>query len=98
VIRRFLNNFWCFAPFESKIIKLFSIGKKSQKYLNFYLIFQGDSGGPLVIYEEDGLPTEVGINSFVTSFGCESRWPGGLTRVTSFLQWLETNAGVTIRP
>ncbi|XP_059479424.1 brachyurin-like isoform X2 [Neocloeon triangulifer] len=61
-------------------------------------ICSGDSGGPLVIYEEDGLPTEIGINSFVTSFGCESRFPGGLTRVTSFLGWLETNAGITLRP
>jgi secreted trypsin-like serine protease len=58
----------------------------------------GDSGGPLVITEADGLPTEVGITSFVSSLGCESGGPAGFARVTEFLDWLETNAGVTIRP
>jgi chymotrypsin len=58
----------------------------------------GDSGGPLVITESDGLPTEVGIVSFGVSLGCESGWPAAFTRLTTYLDWLETNAGVTIRP
>jgi secreted trypsin-like serine protease len=58
----------------------------------------GDSGGPLVITESDGLPTEVGIVSFGTSLGCEAGAPEVYARVTRYLDWLETNAGVTIRP
>ncbi|CAB3365331.1 Hypothetical predicted protein [Cloeon dipterum] len=58
----------------------------------------GDSGGPLVFYEDDGLPTEVGIVSFGSSAGCESGAPAAFTRVTEYLDWLEINAGVTIRP
>jgi secreted trypsin-like serine protease len=58
----------------------------------------GDSGGPLVVTESDGLPTEVGIVSFGTSLGCESGYPEVYARVTRYLDWLETNAGVTIRP
>ncbi|XP_059486759.1 brachyurin-like [Neocloeon triangulifer] len=58
----------------------------------------GDSGGPLVITESDGLPTEVGIVSFGSSAGCESGAPAAFARVTEYLDWLETNAGITIRP
>jgi len=58
----------------------------------------GDVGGPLVITEADGEVTEVGIFSFDSSLGCESGYPAGFTRVTQYLNWLETNAGVTIRP
>ena len=58
----------------------------------------GDSGGPLVITESDGQATEVGIVSFGSSAGCESGAPAAFTRVTEYLDWLETNAGVTIRP
>ncbi|KAF4520238.1 hypothetical protein B566_EDAN009963 [Ephemera danica] len=59
---------------------------------------RGDSGGPLAIYEADGLPTQIGIVSFVASAGCESGFPDGLTRVTYYLDWLEFNAGIPIRP
>jgi secreted trypsin-like serine protease len=58
----------------------------------------GDSGGPLVITESDGLPTEVGIVSFGSGAGCESGAPGVFARVASYLDWIETNTGVTIRP
>jgi len=58
----------------------------------------GDSGGPLVITESDGEVTEVGIVSFGSSAGCESGAPAAFTRVSEYLDWLETNAGVTIRP
>ncbi|XP_059479434.1 brachyurin-like [Neocloeon triangulifer] len=58
----------------------------------------GDSGGPLVITEADGEVTEIGIVSFGSSAGCESGAPAAFTRVSEYLPWLETNAGVTIRP
>ncbi|CAB3372510.1 Hypothetical predicted protein [Cloeon dipterum] len=58
----------------------------------------GDSGGPLTIVEPDGLRTQVGTFSFVSGAGCESAGPNGYARLTKYLNWLETNAGVTIRP
>jgi secreted trypsin-like serine protease len=58
----------------------------------------GDFGGPMVITEADGLPTEIGVASFGSAFGCESRAPVIFARITKYLDWLETNAGVTIRP
>jgi secreted trypsin-like serine protease len=63
-------------------------------------VCNGDNGGPLVITESDGLPTEVGIVSFgyYESYSCKSGAPAGFTRVSEYLDWLETEAGVTIRP
>jgi len=58
----------------------------------------GDSGGPLVITESDGIVTEIGIVSFGSSAGCESGAPAAFTRVSEYLDWLETEAGVAIRP
>ncbi|CAB3365334.1 Hypothetical predicted protein [Cloeon dipterum] len=58
----------------------------------------GDSGGPLVIQESDGEYTEIGIVSFGSVDGCESGAPAAFTRVTEYLEWLEINAGVALRP
>jgi len=56
--------------------------------------FQGDSGGALVFREDDGRDTEVGIVSFGHKDGCEAGYPAVFTRVTSYLDWIETNTGV----
>nr|CAD7610293.1 unnamed protein product [Timema genevievae] len=56
----------------------------------------GDSGGPLVILETDGLYTEVGIVSFGTK-DCPVGNPAAFTRVTSFLDWISINTGLSIR-
>ncbi|KAF4528990.1 hypothetical protein B566_EDAN015193 [Ephemera danica] len=58
----------------------------------------GDSGGALVFYELDDMPTAIGLFSFGSSAGCESNSPTAYTRITSYLAWLATNAGVVIRP
>ncbi|XP_064546279.1 serine protease 3-like [Drosophila montana] len=52
----------------------------------------GDSGGPLVLESSGKL---IGVTSFVSSSGCESGLPAGFTRVTSFLDWIKTNSGVS---
>ncbi|XP_069700742.1 brachyurin-like [Periplaneta americana] len=56
----------------------------------------GDSGGPLIYGESDGLYTQVGIVSFGSSYGCEQGYPAVFTRVTSYLQWIESNTGIYI--
>ncbi|XP_059491203.1 brachyurin-like isoform X2 [Neocloeon triangulifer] len=58
----------------------------------------GDSGGPLVYTEADGVKTQLGVVSFVSSTGCASGNPSGYARVTSFLNWISTNTGIVIRP
>jgi secreted trypsin-like serine protease len=59
---------------------------------------QGDTGSPLTITESDGQMTLVGVSSFISSAGCEANAPHGYCRVSCYLDWLEQNAGVTIRP
>ena len=58
-------------------------------------MFQGDSGGALVLNNGNGY-TQIGVVSFVSSAGCASGYPSGYVRVTSYLDWLRTNAGVAI--
>ncbi|KDR14792.1 Brachyurin, partial [Zootermopsis nevadensis] len=55
----------------------------------------GDSGGPLVI-EIDDAYTQIGVVSFGAAAGCELGYPDGFARVTSFLDWIETNSGIKI--
>ncbi|XP_043063731.1 serine protease 1-like [Drosophila ficusphila] len=51
---------------------------------------QGDSGGPLAL---DG--TLIGITSFGSPDGCEVGEPAAFTRVTSYLDWIKENSGVS---
>ncbi|XP_022218701.1 brachyurin [Drosophila obscura] len=55
-------------------------------------ICSGDSGGPLIL--ADGSNTLIGATSFGIALGCEVGWPGVFTRITSYLDWIETNSGV----
>ncbi|XP_049851880.1 brachyurin-like isoform X1 [Schistocerca gregaria] len=55
----------------------------------------GDSGGPMVI-GSTGSYTLIGVVSFVSVAGCESGAPSGYARVTSFLDWISSTAGVSI--
>ncbi|XP_030386347.1 serine protease 3-like [Scaptodrosophila lebanonensis] len=52
----------------------------------------GDSGGPLTLASDGKL---IGVTSFVSSAGCESGAPAGFTRVTSYLDWIKENSGVS---
>ncbi|XP_060523287.1 serine protease persephone-like isoform X2 [Cylas formicarius] len=49
---------------------------------------QGDSGGPLQIQKKDGSYAIVGIVSY--GAGCGGKTPGVYTRVSRFLNWIET--------
>ena len=57
--------------------------------------FQGDSGGPLV-YVEHGVHTQVGIVSFGSTAGCQLGYPVGFTRVTSYLNWIQSVTGISV--
>ncbi|KAL9701984.1 hypothetical protein quinque_005425 [Culex quinquefasciatus] len=58
---------------------------------------QGDQGGPLTVSDPDGGTTQIGIFSFLSMLGCNSNWPAVFTRLTPYLQWIETNTDVVIR-
>ncbi|KNC23985.1 Serine proteases 1/2 [Lucilia cuprina] len=53
----------------------------------------GDSGGPLVLASSKTL---VGVTSFVSTAGCESGAPAGFVRVTSYLDWIQENTGLSL--
>ncbi|XP_067007159.1 brachyurin [Anabrus simplex] len=55
----------------------------------------GDSGGPLVIVSGSSY-LQIGVVSFVSSRGCTSGAPSGYARVTSYLSWISSNAGISI--
>ncbi|KAH8380327.1 hypothetical protein KR009_010026 [Drosophila setifemur] len=52
----------------------------------------GDSGGPLVLHEGN---RQVAIVSFGSSAGCLSYSPKGMTRVTSYLDWIREHTGIS---
>ena len=67
------------------------------KFHNFTcLVPQGDNGGPLVYLENDGIYTQVGIGTFLVIVGCDSAYPAGFTRVTSYLSWISAKTGIAI--
>ncbi|XP_059476708.1 brachyurin-like [Neocloeon triangulifer] len=60
-------------------------------------VCNGDSGGPLTVVDTDGLPTQIGLVSFGSSVSCMIGYPQAYTRLTSYLDWLVTKTGVTLR-
>ncbi|CAB3366150.1 Hypothetical predicted protein [Cloeon dipterum] len=57
---------------------------------------QGDSGGPFVLREKDKKYTQFGLVSFGSSQSCTG-FPGGFTRVSSFLGWISEKTQLAIR-
>ncbi|CAD0204184.1 unnamed protein product [Chrysodeixis includens] len=57
---------------------------------------QGDSGGPLVHIGADGIPTLIGVTSFVAGdpFGCHSGFPAGFIRPGHFHSWFKQISGI----
>ncbi|XP_021201516.3 brachyurin [Helicoverpa armigera] len=48
----------------------------------------GDSGGPLTLYR-NGVPTLIGVSSFVARAGCQLGHPSAFARVTSFINFIQ---------
>ncbi|CAK1552383.1 unnamed protein product [Leptosia nina] len=62
-------------------------------------VCQGDSGGPLVHKNRWGVPTLIGITSFVASArhgGCHSGLPAGFIRPGSFHAWYQQVTGLNL--
>jgi secreted trypsin-like serine protease len=56
----------------------------------------GDSGGPLNYDDGRGVYCTQGVTSFGSSAGCEVGYPDGFTRLTHYLEWIETTTGIVI--
>ncbi|XP_050553036.1 trypsin-7 isoform X1 [Spodoptera frugiperda] len=90
-----ISNQACGSTFTSGIIIETSICAR------FYNVTsqstcQGDSGGPLVHVGSDGVPTLIGVTSFVAGgdFGCHSGLPAGFIRPGPYLNWFEQVTGI----
>ncbi|XP_018802344.1 PREDICTED: serine proteases 1/2-like [Bactrocera latifrons] len=52
----------------------------------------GDSGGPLV---DTSSGVQIGLTSFGAKAGCAKGYPAAFTRVTSYLDWIKSNTGIS---
>ncbi|XP_039965385.1 serine protease 1-like isoform X9 [Bactrocera neohumeralis] len=52
----------------------------------------GDSGGPLV---DTSSGVQIGLTSFGAAAGCAKGYPAAFTRVTSYLDWIKSNTGIS---
>lgn len=57
----------------------------------------GDSGGPLTIVE-GGVRTQIGVVTFGASAGCNVGLPSGYMRTAVFIQWINQQTSIPIRP
>ncbi|XP_073839025.1 serine protease 1-like [Musca autumnalis] len=52
----------------------------------------GDSGGPLVLKSSS---VQIGLTSFGSAAGCTKGYPAAFTRITSYLDWIKTQTGIS---
>ncbi|XP_045503609.1 collagenase-like, partial [Colias croceus] len=55
---------------------------------------QGDSGGGLTVVDEDGIVSQVGVSSFVSSSGCHTPIPAGFIRPGHYHDWFYEVTGI----
>ncbi|CAH4030638.1 unnamed protein product [Pieris brassicae] len=87
---RGVDNAFCLHRFTSRFVNSNTICARWHNVTS-QSVCQGDSGGPLVQYK-DGVPTLVGVTSFVARVadgGCHSGEPGGFIRPGPFLSWFQ---------
>ncbi|CAD7002342.1 unnamed protein product [Ceratitis capitata] len=82
---RVISNQECANEFD-----VITNGVLCAKGLRDETVCSGDSGGPLVLKNTQVV---VGITSFGPADGCETNIPGGFTRVTHYLDWIEVKTG-----
>ncbi|XP_058065998.1 brachyurin-like [Anopheles bellator] len=55
----------------------------------------GDEGGPVTV-TENGQTFLIGVHSYSFSRGCERGWPSVHTRITDYLDWIESNSDAVV--
>ncbi|XP_049802162.1 brachyurin-like isoform X4 [Schistocerca nitens] len=86
-----MSNTQCSEYFGGPILDftLCGVGSSGQSTCN------GDSGGALVVGSQ-GSYTQIAVVSWISGNGCSSGDPAGFTRVTYFLDWISSTAGIAI--
>lgn len=51
----------------------------------------------MTIRDADGITTQIGVASFISTLGCTIGIPGGFTRLSQYLEWIGANSDVVIR-
>ncbi|XP_045770443.1 collagenase-like [Maniola jurtina] len=88
------SNARCRAAFGGSPIVVDSTICASNYNVTSQSTCQGDSGGPLVVIDVDGLPSEVGVTSFVSGTGCHTGFPAGFIRPGPYHEWLTEVTGI----
>ncbi|XP_034827882.1 collagenase-like [Maniola hyperantus] len=88
------SNERCRAAFGGSTIVVNSTICASNYNVTSQSTCQGDSGGPLVVIDVDGVPSEVGVTSFVSGTGCHTGFPAGFIRPGHYHRWLTEVTGV----
>ncbi|XP_064546263.1 serine protease 1 [Drosophila montana] len=84
-----ITNTVCASTYGSSIVTATNICVSTT---NGKSTCSGDSGGPLVLKDNS---VQVGLTSFGAAAGCEKGYPAAFTRVTSYLDWIKSNTGVS---
>ncbi|XP_075983793.1 collagenase-like [Anticarsia gemmatalis] len=91
---RGVSNFMCLLMFNSNYLVRATTICAGPFNVTSQSICSGDSGVPLTVLENDGVPTQLGIGSFVTQFGCHVGFPGGFTRTGHYHAWMREVTGI----
>jgi len=54
----------------------------------------GDSGSSMAWLEPNGRYSSIGVTSFVSSSGCASGLPDGFSRVSGYVDWIQSTTGI----
>ncbi|XP_065359583.1 serine protease 1-like [Calliphora vicina] len=83
-----VNNAVCAQTYGSSIVTSTNICISTP---NSVSTCNGDSGGPLVL---EANKVQIGLTSFGAAAGCEKGYPAAFTRVTSYLDWIQSFTGI----
>ncbi|XP_013100296.1 serine protease 1 [Stomoxys calcitrans] len=84
-----INNNVCAASYGSSIVVSSTLCVSTPGGVS---TCNGDSGGPLVL---ESTKVQIGLTSFGSSAGCEKGFPAAFTRLTSYLDWIKVNTGIS---
>ncbi|KAJ8712706.1 hypothetical protein PYW08_008010 [Mythimna loreyi] len=93
VYLRVISNSQCMRTYTGNIIVNTTI---CAQYFNVtsQSTCQNDNGGPLVHVGSNGVPTLIGVTSFVNTANCHSGAPIAFTRPGPYLAWFEEVTGI----
>lgn len=92
---RVISNTECSGIYGSSIVQGFTLCTRGWSNTR-HSSCGGDSGGPLILSNTTAGRIVVGVVSFVANNGCSLGFPAGFARVSSYLDWISQQTGITI--